>query len=278
MTKTEKTVFYDEKLGIELYRFKSIVQPFPNHLHNYYVIGLIENGERKLFCKNREYTVRKGDILLFNPNDTHGCMQTGNGAFDYSGINIPKKVMMSLVRDITTQVCELHFSQNVIRDNELKLYLETFISAFTENGRDFEKEEMFLTVLSLLITHYGMLAEKDISDLNVQTNRICLYINRHYKEHISLDDLSNYSNLSKSTLLRAFTKTKGITPYRYLQSVRIEKAKALLENGIPPAEAALESGFSDQSHFTNFFNMYIGISPAAYRRMFLKSYGGRSNE
>lgn len=143
MTKTEKTVFYDEKLGIELYRFKSIVQPFPNHLHNYYVIGLIENGERKLFCKNREYTVRKGDILLFNPNDTHGCMQTGNGAFDYSGINIPKKVMMSLVRDITAQVCELHFSQNVIRDNELKLYLETFISAFTENGIDFEKEEMF---------------------------------------------------------------------------------------------------------------------------------------
>ena len=91
-----------------------------------------------------------------------------------------------------------------------------------------------------------------------------------YAQHISLEQLCECSNLSKSTLLRAFTKSKGITPYRYLQSIRVNKAKTLLEMGNTPIESALQTGFSDQSHFTNFFHMFIGLSPSAYRRIFQK--------
>jgi transcriptional regulator GlxA family with amidase domain len=90
----------------------------------------------------------------------------------------------------------------------------------------------------------------------------------HFAERITLEQLCKCSGLSKSTLLRAFTKYKGVTPYRYLQAVRIGKAKELLEQGTAPIEAAMRTGFSDQSHFSNFFNMFIGLSPAAYGRIF----------
>ena len=87
-------------------------------------------------------------------------------------------------------------------------------------------------------------------------------------EHISLEQLCRYSGLSKSTLLRAFTRSKGITPYRYLETIRISEAKKLLEQGVSPVETALRTGFSDQSHFTNFFSMLIGLTPGAYREIF----------
>lgn len=90
----------------------------------------------------------------------------------------------------------------------------------------------------------------------------------HLTEHITLENLCKYSNMSKSTLLRAFIKSKGLTPYRYLQTIRIGKAKELLEKGVSPIDAALQTGFSDQSHFTNFFHTFIGLSPAAYKRIF----------
>ena len=80
---------------------------------------------------------------------------------------------------------------------------------------------------------------------------------------------SDMEGLSKSTLLRAFTKSKGVTPYSYLQNIRIGEAKKLLEQGLPPVEAALQTGFSDQSHFTNYFNRYIGLAPGVYREIFL---------
>ena len=75
--------------------------------------------------------------------------------------------------------------------------------------------------------------------------------------------------MSKSTLLRAFAKSKGVTPYSYLENIRIGKAKKLLEQGVPPIEAALQTGFSDQSHFTNYFNRFIGLAPGIYRDIFL---------
>ncbi len=92
---------------------------------------------------------------------------------------------------------------------------------------------------------------------------------RHFDEHITLDEICGYSDLSKSTLLRAFIKIKGITPYRYLENIRIDKAKKLLEQGGLPVEAAMKTGFFDQSHFTNYFSRFIGLSPGAYREIFL---------
>ena len=44
MRKETRTVVYDDELQIEAYRFEGIVQPFPNHFHEYYVIGFVENG------------------------------------------------------------------------------------------------------------------------------------------------------------------------------------------------------------------------------------------
>ena len=65
MQKEIRTICYDDDLHLEAYRFEGIVQQFPNHFHNYYVIGFIEAGTRCLSCKNKEYTVSQGNILLF---------------------------------------------------------------------------------------------------------------------------------------------------------------------------------------------------------------------
>ena len=94
---------------------------------------------------------------------------------------------------------------------------------------------------------------------------------QHYNQRIHLDQLCLCAGLSKSTLLRAFARSKGITPYSYLENIRIGKAKELLEQGVSPAQAALQTGFSDQSHFTSYFNRFIGLTPGIYRDIFKDS-------
>ena len=91
---------------------------------------------------------------------------------------------------------------------------------------------------------------------------------QHYTQRIYLDQICRCAGLSKSTLLRAFARSKGVTPYSYLENIRIGKAKKLLEQGVPPVEAALQTGFSDQSHFSNYFNRFIGLAPGIYRDIF----------
>lgn len=60
MRKEIKTIVYDENLNVEVYRFEGIVQSFPNHFHDYYVIGLIEKGERQLYCNSKKFFLKPG--------------------------------------------------------------------------------------------------------------------------------------------------------------------------------------------------------------------------
>ena len=94
MKKETRTVVYDGELRIEAYRFEGIVQPFPNHFHEHYVIGFVESGERCLSCRNREYIIGPGDILLFNPGDSHACVQSGGTPFASS-------FLASLIRTVS---------------------------------------------------------------------------------------------------------------------------------------------------------------------------------
>lgn len=77
------------------------------------------------------------------------------------------------------------------------------------------------------------------------------------------------TGISKYHLLRSFTKQKGISPYSYLETIRISEAKQLLENGYSPLEVALQTGFTDQSHFSNFFKKFIGLTPKQYMKIFM---------
>ena len=89
----------------------------------------------------------------------------------------------------------------------------------------------------------------------------------HYAENITLQTLSELSHFSKSYLLNAFTRQTGVSCYRYLQTVRIHQAKKMLEKELSLKDAAMAAGFSDQSHFTNFFKMFIGLTPKQYQRI-----------
>lgn len=270
MKKEVRTISYDDDLKIEAYSFEGIIRPFPNHFHDDYVIGFVQNGMRTLSCKNKEYTIKSGDILLFNPKDNHSCMQMDEGAFDYISINIPTNIMASLTEEITGKRDLICFSKNVLTDTNLSNSLIILYKAITLRAERFEKEEALYLFISSLTEKYGQPFEDISSEYSNEIENICRYMQKHYAEHISLEELCRHCSLSKSTLLRAFTKQKGITPYRYLQSIRIDKAKKLLETGTSLSQTALLTGFTDQSHFTNYFHMYIGISPASYKKIFIQ--------
>lgn len=269
MKKEVRTVVHDDELRIEAYRFEGIVQPFPNHFHEYYVIGFIEEGERYLSCKNQEYVIQKGDIVLFNPGDNHSCVQSDEGTLDYRGFNITKEVMLDLAGEVTGKRELPGFSENVIHDEEVTCYLRPLHELVMKGSCEFGKEENLLLLLSTLIQQYGGSFESCIPECPGEIEKACAFMEQHYAERICLDQICRRAGLSKSTLLRAFTKSKGITPYSYLENIRIGKAKKLLEQGLLPIEAALQTGFSDQSHFTNYFSRFIGLSPGVYREIFL---------
>ncbi len=268
MRKETRVMVFDETLRLEAYRFEGVAQPFPNHFHDYYVIGLVESGARELVCIGREYALVAGDMLLLNPSDSHGCVQSDGGALDYRAVNISKEIMSELSGEITGESVPPHFSENVLRCSETAEHFRSLHEMIMRGGSELEREETLLTLLAELIRQTGKPFLECISRHDAPIERACRFMDERYAEHITLEQLCVCSGLSKSTLLRSFAKVKGVTPYRYLQTVRIGRAKELLVRGAKPAEAAMQTGFSDQSHFTNAFGAFIGLPPTAYKNIF----------
>ena len=276
MKKEMRAIFYDEDLQIEAYRFEGITQPFPVHFHDYYVIGFIERGGRHLTCGNAEHSVGAGDILLFNPRDKHACTQAAGGTLDYRAFNIKAEVMDTLAKEITGRKFVLKFSKNVVRDAELFSALRALHEMLMRESKEFEKDELLLLAVEQLIQEYGEPFDNAVAEHSGEFEKACAYMRLHFSERISLGTLCEVSALSRATLVRAFAKTKGISPYRYLENIRLGEAKKLLEQGASPAEAAFSTGFSDQAHFTNFFKGYIGLTPKQYRDIFKPKAGSKS--
>lgn len=105
-----------------------------------------------------------------------------------------------------------------------------------------------------------VLSRKTIAD-------IIDYIEEHLDVTIRLHELAAIAGVSRFHFARLFKNSLGETPMRYVEGMRIDRAKSLIhQGGHALVDIALSVGFADQSHFTRRFTRHVGCPPAAYAR------------
>jgi transcriptional regulator GlxA family with amidase domain len=142
---------------------------------------------------------------------------------------------------------------------------------------------LFLSGLEYLLKDYGIASNSQFAmaaDNNKknhddtshrasqQVGNVIIFIEEHLTEELSLERLAEEARLSKYQLIRRFQIEQGITPWKFLVSKRIEKAKELLANGLSPGQTAMETGFFDQSHLNKVFKEKTGLTPKEYQEKY----------
>ncbi len=94
--------------------------------------------------------------------------------------------------------------------------------------------------------------------------RACEHLDAHIGRLVPLDELARVAFVSKYHLLRTFKECLGLTPGEYHARARLERARELLEAGLPASRVAYETGFSDQAHLTRTFKRAFGVPPGRY--------------
>lgn len=123
-----------------------------------------------------------------------------------------------------------------------------------------------------LLRHYtagGRVLKEPAQGLtHQQMRRVMDFVQAHLDQDISLKVLAQQAGFSSYHFARLFRQTTGESPHQFVLRQRIERAQGLLkERDIPLVRVAIESGFANQSHFTQAFKRYLGLTPRAYRRM-----------
>lgn len=96
--------------------------------------------------------------------------------------------------------------------------------------------------------------------------RALAHIERHFAEAIYLGELAAVAGLSICRFVTVFRRQIGLTPHRFVCRERVRYARALLADGVPAAQAALDAGFFDQSHLSRHFKSVYGMTPGRYLR------------
>lgn len=152
--------------------------------------------------------------------------------------------------------------------------MKKIISLFRESSpiREAYVSECITKMLTELLNGSPDKAESsDTSHAQVVENSLA-YINEHFSEPISLEQLARASNLSLYYFTRVFSARTGFTPHQYLIATRLNSAKYLLQTpGIPIKEIAFGCGFNSESSFCSTFRKWEHMTPGEFRARSLQS-------
>ncbi len=255
----------------------------PLHWHRELEITLVTKGRIKAFVDDVEMILEKGEVLFVNSEMFHGYTKIENeesefltAVFDFSFITgsksenfLFKKYVEPIIKSENLRFVK--FSRNtewhaLFIDNMNELF-EMIISETKYS--EFFVREMLAKEICLLHDNSDLQKVHDFRGLNYTVSKMTDYIKLNYTEEISVGDIAKSANVSRRECFRKFSESMGITPFDYLNSVRIKAAMVLLTEGDKTiTEICYETGFSSGSYFSTKFKKAIGCSPAEYRKKF----------
>lgn len=258
----------------------------PLHWHREFEITIVTKGKVKAFVDDIEMILEKGEGLFVNSEMFHGYRKIENegcefltAVFDSSFITgsesenfLFKKYIEPVIKSENLRFVKL--SQNNDWHSE---FLKNMDELFEANILELEYSEFFVREIltkeiRLLHENNNLYKAPDLRGLNFTISKMTDYIKANYTEDISVGDIAKSANISRRECFRKFSESMGITPFDYLDSVRIKAATVLLtESDKTITEICYETGFSSGSYFSTKFKKAIGCSPAEYRKNSIKN-------
>lgn len=263
----------------EVFHYKDThMQEVALHHHDFYEIYFFLSGNVSYNIESHSYLLTPGDILLIAPNELHQPLFAPDKQ-NYERIVLwINKVFLEQFNFSGSPVTRCFDTSNPTHTNLIRpdgshrelLYFLTQ-QLLSERGSGAYATELYsMSCLAQILVLLNRLAERVDSKQEPKTNtdsvvyRILGYINEHFNEELSLDDLANKFFISKYHLSREFNRVVGTSVHRYMIQKRLILAKQLMSSGTPSSEVYQHCGFGDYSNFYRAFKAEYQISPKAY--------------
>ncbi len=239
--------------------------------HKHFEIYCLTSGERKYFYEDRIYNIAAPTVCIIPPFALH---KTEGGAFRRFTLNVSADVLndseLSYLYELGKRGVYMLDSQ------EAALFL-ALLDESADLSRDTPSGERlaphFIHVLLSLLSRLELIPYDTIDEqtgVNDETPamRAVSYINRHFNENFTLNELCESIFTSKNSLCADFRALMNCSVMEYRTFIRISKAKELLSStSMRLTEIASECGFSSANYFGLIFKKEVGISPSNYRKV-----------
>ena len=239
---------------------------FDPHRHDTYAIGFTIQGVQSFRYRGAARMSVPGQVFVLHPDETHDGRAGTRDGFRYRILYVEPR----LIHDALSRAHgALPFVRDVVsNDPVLARAILPALEDLESPMEELQRDQIILGLGEALAAADTAFARRRLPTRYwraVARARDCLEAN--VRQGVSSSELEALTGLSRYDLARQFRACLGTSPYRYLVMRRLDRARALIRQGRPLADAALASGFADQSHLTRHFKKAYGRSPGQWAKM-----------
>ena len=241
------------------------------HYHEGYEIYFQVDGSRFFFLKDKQYLMTKGTIAVVLPYELHFGESTSQAYYERYTVNFKKEYLeLVLGNEAEDIVSKLQTGVLTLTDEQSLQVTALLQNLYAHKNKKNKLEEKIwvcglVTLLSLILDLNHK--KESVSHLPEGVNRALNYMDTHYAEAFTLQDIAKNSNLDTFYLSHLFKKCMGISVKRYLLAVRAEKAYRMLIDGRSVDQAAQKSGFANYEMMERAFKKIYSCTPVSVKKV-----------
>ena len=255
------------------------------HRHTAFEIGYIQKGTGTYAVGEKAYGIEQGDVFIYSTNEPH-CITniSSDEGMEIMSVKFEPRFIWAGGNDVfDSKFLRIFLDRSSLFENrldrsnpaldEIRALMRKVEDEFLSRRPEYELmvKIYLLTILAIANRSFGYVSEVkkpfsvQVKQLS-QIERAIDYINAHYSEDISLEEISECANMSKNYFCSLFKRLNGMSPWDYITVKRIELACSLLKSTEGSMiDIACECGFNNSANFNRAFRKVTGSSPRDYR-------------
>ena len=257
----------DMSFAVEKYTYNSAINMLTAHYHDHYEMLYVLENERRITVNNQAYTLNEDTIALIPPYTPHRTITGGKTPETRILVNFKESYVRWLAEKLNVDIFScFNPASAVVRLGDRACDVRNALirlCSVSKSGEVYGESRAMLILADVLMILSSITGERPWSRSFFD---VIKYVETHYSERITLDELSARFFMSKYTFLRKFKMHTGMGLPAYVNAIRLINAKNMLSEGVKITEAAMACGFESLSNFDRVFRRETGMSPREYVR------------
>lgn len=238
------------------------------HNHICAEIFYITGGRGSFLIEDQAYPVEQDHLVVINSQVQHAELSDEDQPLEYIVLGINGLELTA--NEDQKQFHILSFQQS---DSPVLVYFKDMLREIENKAPGYDTIcQNLLEVLltrAMRSTSYTTRVVPSVNKVSKECAAARRYIDSHFREILSLDQLAAMVHINKYHLVHSFTKSYGISPINYLLSLRLQESRYLLQSSDHTmSQIAQIVGFSSPCYFSQVFHKAMGMSPREYRNAY----------